>query len=221
MASETKSDVRKKLRREGFKKEDIQNALLLLEIISFLDHMVFPDKPLGFAFIRKKDSYGAWAGYCPGNEIEEESYCIHMPGLSRSLKSAKKTRRHIFVFRSEKISRPLEGRLAPLYTWEEFLFSIAAHEVRHRIQAVLNTKKFSRRCMHHCVDPLKGIIEYITLLFKYEGEVLEKRGKSEEHIKSKTNLKEFDARVIEYLVAHSIRERMSFQSLNQVMTLVP
>ena|SRR3989338_9478331 len=92
----------------------------------------------------------------------------------------------------------------------QFLISVAAHEVRHRIQHDNLIRKFSPEDAKLIDDPLlRLIIEFYEMEFEEREKIYRREKRPEEFIREKLSPKEFDATVIEKFVANKMNEKFT------------
>ena len=106
-------------------------------------------------------------------------------------------------------------------TWEELLVHIAAHEVRHRVQRDCSLKKFSPESANLVKDEfLKKIIRFNELVFEESRNIYIVENKSKTYIKGRINRAEFDARVIERLVAAKIDGKNAYSLREEIVSII-
>tara|TARA_B100001971_G_C18215420_1_gene553486 strand:+ start:238 stop:957 length:720 start_codon:yes stop_codon:yes gene_type:complete len=189
--------IRKELKEEGFDKDDIEIVLKLTKRISYLDKRIFPDNPAEFCFVRKNPEE-FFAGFIkPRKNSKKRTYNIYIIGLAKMLRKEKSIG---WVLIREQKTR-WRSRIIK-YTWEVLLLSIAAHEVRHRIQHDLSIKKLSPNDTDLVDDKFLGAIISFNETYFSECRI----GKSVKYINERLNPKEFDAKVIGRLVQHKVHK---------------
>lgn len=209
----TLQEIRENLKREGAKKEDIKLALAIMVRLETLDGMVFPENPVTINFSIKRHRFGYVAGHFP-DKSSETRYNIYLCGLVASLKEWKNSK-SLWIPGNRK-----DRRLVRL-TWDELLVSIAAHEVRHRVQFDYPLRKFSPRSSSLVKDePLRSIIEFNELEFEERYKIYIREKKSKTFISERINRKEFDASTIERLVAHMVHRKHAYSLRKEIVAAI-
>ena len=210
----TLKEIRKELKAKGAKKEDIKIALAVLARLESLDRLVFPENPATINFSIRKHRFGYPIGYHP-NKNTEVRYSIYLDGVAGFFQEEKK-KRGLWIPRSSKN----QTRFLRL-TWEELLVSIVAHEIRHRVQQDCSLKKFSPKVANLVEDELlKAIIEFNELEFEERRKIYIRDNKSKTFIKDRVNRKEFDASVIERLVANMIHRKNAYSLREKIVSAI-
>lgn len=196
-------EIQQELQEKGVERENIEAALALMKRMGFLDRKIFPENPAAFNFALKENSSGDFAGFIrPEKDGKERSYQICVKDLAECFKEEKSKK--VPIFGPER-----QLKLKKYQNEGQFLISIAAHEVRHRIQHDNFIRKFSPEDTKLVQDPLlRNIIKFYGIEFKEREKIYLKEGKSEEFIKEKLGPKEFDAMVIEKFVANKMHEKI-------------
>ena len=101
------------------------------------------------------------------------------------------------------------------------LVSVAAHEVRHRVQHDCSLKKFSSGSANLIKDGLsKSIIEFEESVFEEDRKTYIKENKSKAFIRGRINQKEFDASVIGLLVANKIHRKNAYSLREEITSII-
>lgn len=213
-------DIRKKLREKGMKEEDIEKALELEVRIGILDREVFPENPAPLELIADrgvKNNLAMYIPYVP--RTKQECYVIFVKILSENLRLLKREIKLITYNRAGKIP---EFSRAPSYTWEELLLSLAAHEVRHRIQYNLSIRQFSPQDAPLVDDRLlKHIIMLNEAEFRQRKKIYRsKENRSEGYIREKLSAEEFDASVVGMLVAHKVHRKDFSEAFEEIVSII-
>ncbi len=183
----------------GLSKEDRKMARGISDIIEGLDKLIFPKKPIPVFVIDNiiiRDENERFR-YCATTSSEfrkiiqhkGEFYLIFGIGLNRRIK--KDQRKRVMLFSGEDRFR--ESREFPFFSLKGILFTIASHEVRHRIFFHYPERAFSPlqiRYIHN--EDLKALFLYVYQL----SSVIYK-----EDTNSPRFRREFDAAIIEHVVA--------------------
>lgn len=224
---EMKERFRKGLRKRGMREPDIRIALEICALISVFDQIIFSsDDPCRVEFNVGKKRQGSknkvetWASYTPRKKGREERYTINVAGLERIYRS--KCRKRFLKIAGKKVSvLQKDGKnCREAVSRDVWAATVAAHEVRHRIQfrrpdAV---RMFTSRTWRKVRDPLlENISRFVHYWFKYQRRDMRKDGASEEIIAKMTNRLEFDAAVIETLVAQCPSSLKSEKSIRLML----
>lgn len=198
---QTPYEAKQELERKGVKKENAELASRLMALIGFLDQIIFSDNPAAFDFAFEKGRSENIAGFIrPEENKKERSYRIHVDDLSK-LVNEEKNKKILHLGPGRRIERE------KYYNDGEFFASIAAHEVRHRVQRDQKIKLFSPEDAKSRQSPLLShIIDFCAEEFKEREKMYRKENKPEGFIKEKLGPKEFDASVIEVLAANKMYE---------------
>jgi hypothetical protein len=174
------------------KLEDFATALVLGGIIKALDELVFKEKTTKVKVVDIKPKENeAFVRYQP----EEDYYEIDGYIDDIVVKQARMYRHFPFEMLKEGKDRLKEWYKFPPYSEIEYLISLAAHEVRHRVQCKLSVTVFSLENALDAKDPyLKGLIKFVEMCFK------------KEPLTSKYTDKEFDAKIIFWLTGKILQK---------------
>lgn len=200
MRKEKIIELKKRLKAK-YKEKDVDKALGLAKRISALDRHVFPEKPIEEFNFSPKARGSSMAGHVPYRKSCPEHYTIWISDIAKRIKDEIMNKQPVFCSRS--------GKLRLVYiSWEELLWGIAAHEVRHRVQLLKKIKRFSPRHVDIIDNPiLRAMIGFQSCSFEILTKKYRKEGKSEQYIRRKTRSAEFDAYVVELFVIQSIRRK--------------
>lgn len=198
-------ETKKELKKKGIEKEKIKMAFRLMERIKSLDRIIFPENPRPFRFIIKESHSGQSVAYGPDSVDEgDRFYFIILENLSKNLTEEKKNSR-LMVVRKRKIR---EQSKLPRYTWEELFMAVAAHEVRHRVQLNFSIKRFSPEVASSVDDQfLQDVIKLVESEFNWKRQILINKGKTKKYIEDTLGPMEFDAEVIEKVVAYKVHKK--------------
>jgi hypothetical protein len=175
----------------------------LLSLLGLLDKLVFPANPIPIVIIAKnkqqEDPDSPFLHYSYDNSSGKEGYAV-FESLDYRIKEVLKRRRHIYFNELLKL-RSLE-KLQPV-SEEEFLVGLAAHEVRHRVQKLLNINLFSPEDAERAEDPdIKVLLMFVAITMTEKG------------LDSLPNFpEEYDAYVIEHLAARKRHEGSTLQEI--------
>lgn len=209
----TLQEIRKNLKSKGAKKEDIKMALVMLMRLEVLDKMVFPENPATINFSIRKHPYGYPVAHRLPDEYTEARYNIYLDGLADFLREEKR-KECLWIPK-----RPRSLLLKP--TWEELLVPMMAHEVRHRAQCDCSLKKFSPRNSSLVKDDLlRSIVEFNELEVEERYKIYVRENKSKTFIRDRINRKEFDASVIEDLVAIKIHRKNAYSLREEIASAI-
>ena len=193
--------------------KDIKMARKILIRLEALDKMVFPEKPANFNFSIKKNFFGCFVSQDPNKRVKSR-YTIYLPGLADALNEEKQ--RKVFWLAEKRGNKKLSDP-----TWEELLVGIAAHEVRHRFQSDCPCKKFSFKSAATLEDGLlRAAVRFTGLKFKQLKKIYADQGRTKAFISHRTNRKEFDASVIERLVANMIHRKNAYSLLQEIVAAI-
>lgn len=214
---QTDEEVGRELRKRGIEEEKIKMAFELKKQIKTLDRMIFPENPRPFCFILKESHPGQCATYGPdGADDEDRFYGICLENLLKNLTEGKEASR-LMVPRKGKTKR--QSNL-PRYTWKELFVATAAHEVRHRLQFNCSIRRFSLEAANSVDDRfLKDVIKLVGLEFNHKRQILNERGVAEEYIDHVLDSLEFDAEVIEKIVAYKVHEKAPLDEIVSVIQM--
>jgi hypothetical protein len=200
-------------------KERIDTIKKLTLYIIFFNELVFSEqkrKSVHIAFYKKRHRFDFIASYyhpCMGS-CEFEIYGIYIPG-TKIIKERK-----VISFDKNGVMIPDvdEYKDVPNATKEEQLMSIAAHEVRHRLQynimvLPITGNNFFRN------EKLNSFIKYNQFDIGCKEEIYRENNGSEEFIKSRINNKEFDASLIELIVLSQIHNNESVENVLKTLRM--
>lgn len=175
------------LEKSGVSRADINAAIILKRFIKKIDSSIFPKNPckvyafpLGhYAKIGKAIASYSWLST---NDNESELYVIFARDLAESV------RRRMLPKKFRRISL------------KKLLVAVAAHEVRHRVQANKKPKMFRPEPKPKSDNDTVGNIIYaMKLIFDKARSEHKRRKRSKYYIKAATGRTEFDASIIEKL----------------------
>jgi len=180
-------------------------AFVISRRLEKLDRMVFPENPSPIGFTIIKNRFGFLAAHGPLEQNTGLRYYIYIEGINELAHEEKKKK--WFFIPENSNSKPKLIR----FTWEELLVSVAAHEVRHRVQADCSIKKFSPRSI--CLVEnhiLRSVIEFNKKEFEKREKIYIRDNKPKAYIKNRINRKEFDASTIEIFVTNKIHKKNAY-----------
>jgi len=210
----TLKEIKGNLKQAGFKKEDIGVTLRLFLCLESLDKLVFTESPVTVNFVSGKNPFEYFTGYHQRRN-GEEIYNIYVNGIAALIREENKQG---FLYLP---SGPKNQFKPARYTQEEFLVCTAAHEVRHRFQNNFLVKKFSPRSANLVKDDLlKSVIRFEELVFEECREIYAKEKRSKVYIKGRINQKEFDAKIIERLVAIKIHGKNAYSLREEITSII-
>ncbi|MFH1423614.1 MAG: hypothetical protein ABIG29_01480 [Candidatus Nealsonbacteria bacterium] len=216
----TLKEIKGSLKQAGFKKEDIKAVLRLLPYLGALDELVFPESPITIGFSTSKNRFEHFAGYHPGKNAEVK-YSIFVNGLAGRLQEEKE-RRGLWVpdIKTKPGHKKQSKLLKP--TWEELLVPMAAHEVRHRVQNECLCKKFSPLKSAKLIkdDLLRAIVIFEGYVLEENEKTWTKENKPKAFIKERMERTEFDASVIERLVAVKIHGKNAYSLREEIVSII-
>jgi hypothetical protein len=217
----TFSKSRDDLLNLGVNEEDVKAAEYMVPFIGALDEAVFSrEQACQICLVpTHKHSYEAKIAYAKKEEGRTEEYLLYLNGLSEFLFEDFENKHFIATRDIENYKPSLRG----VSRWQ-ICISIAAHEVRHRLQHKEGVRKFTPRSYLRVKDPqLSCVIEFCGYLDKAKEDLFVEEGRSQRYIKYKLNRREFDAKVIEYLVLGSTHGKSPEQirdELNSIASMV-
>lgn len=215
----TLKESQRTLEQAGFKEEDIKAVLRLLPYLGALDGLVFPESPITIGFSTSKNRFGHFAGYHPGKNAEVK-YSIFVNGLAGRLREEKE---HRGLWVPDIKTRPGHKKQSKLLkpTWEELLVPMAAHEVRHRVQNECLCKKFSLKSAKLIKDDLlRAIVIFEGYVFEENEKTWIKENKPKAFIKERMERTEFDASIIERLVAAKIHGKNAYSLREEITSII-
>ncbi len=200
-------DAEKQLRKRGLTENDINTAIYLRHWLVLFDGLVFPKHQWcsKIQLSPKPHKDAIVAEYMRGDSKDGERYIIYVPGLYASMA---KTWATTWFF--PKVGRGFVlpkniRKMKP--SLEERIISIAAREVRHRMQSHKLIRPFSPKVLNQERNPLlKLLLKFAINFYRRRRDQMKKEGKSPGQIRKRVNRKEFDATIIEELILHKIRE---------------
>mgnify|MGYP001609992957 CR=1 FL=1 len=131
-------------------------------------------------------------------------YSICIENLPKNLTEGREDSRLMITRRGETKKRSGLSR----YAWKELFMASAAHEVRHRLQFNCSVGRFSPEAANSVDDQfLKDVIRLVGLEFNQKRQILKERGVAEEYIEHAPDSLEFDAEVIEKIVAYRVHKK--------------
>ena len=188
-------------------------AYQVAHIIAKLDKLVLSEDPIArIEIVRQQPSKedagrGSYFRYVTAGERIGERYVIFIIGIEDFLQEELRQKRHLALVKNRDQESWEE---TPLFTREELLIAIASHEVRHRLQNHAPITIFSQQNTSQVVS-LKLMGAVLAELFE--------RGLSGGNIQ-----REYDAKVIEYLVAkeaHSHFGKFQLEKIAEVIKTTP
>ena len=207
--------------------EDIDAALALQHFIGGVHRIAFPGAAVKIVLSPTESSYRA------GYSRERDEYSIWVKNLAAAAKRDGRNKKACLIEYGESV-RPLWARRFIRRTigfWQkcmrkdrtrnEVLLLIAAHEVRHRMQAKLSGfRMFSADSKGG--DPfLRRIIRLVEACFANTRQAMKRDGKTAAFIELRTNAEEFDSNVIEELLLHRMSDAMSRSEFAKILFLQP
>jgi len=194
------------LQKIGIKKEEIEITIKLMCAMSYFDSIFFKKGvEMNFSLYDEPDLY---AGYhSKEGEEDNEAYHIFVKRISDKIKERNK---NCVSFDSLNKLNFVEN------TEEEFILSVAAHEVRHRLQKSDEQKNKIELFDRNKEYPknINNFVEFERLFFEEEEKV-----RSEEYIKGRLSDLEFDARVVESIFEDALRKGESIKELCEIIKL--
>ena len=188
-------------------------ALTIFVYLAALDRLVFPEDPVAINFSIRKHCSGFLVAHHP-NKNAETRYNIYVDGLA-DLWEARKKERKSWIPGNRRGHRLVKA------TREELLVSLAAHEVRHRVQSDCSPKKFSPKSANLVKDKfIKSIIRFEALVLEEDRKTYNKENKSKFFIRGRINRKEFDATVIERLIASKIHRKNAYSLREETASII-
>jgi len=214
--SKSLQEIGQELKEKGVEERNIKMALALMKRIGALDRKIFPENPASFIFALKEDIPGDFAGFVrPEKDEKERSYQITVKNIAEYIKEEEGKKVPIFG--------PERQLKFQKYDKEQFLISVAAHEIRHRVQHDHSIKNFSPEDAKLVDDQLlRYIIEFYEIEFEEREKIYRRENKSEEFIKKKLGPKEFDAMVIEKFVANKLHKKpiTTPEELEEIVSMI-
>ena len=129
-----KQSFERGLIRHGQRKADAKAATSLAWLMMVYDRAVFQAPALPVSYdINSEAARLVTAAYMPRGDDGQEAYFVHVPGIHAWLAQARRRQAGVFVVTPQEYELVQRGELVPA-TWLQMLASIAAHEVRHRVQ---------------------------------------------------------------------------------------
>ena len=213
----TLKEIGKDLKEKGAKKEDIKMALAIMVYLSSLDSLVFPENPAIINFSIRRHRFGYPVGHHPAKN-DEARYNIYLDGVARFLREEKKER-GLWIPNLNKGSRNRSKLLRP--TWEELLVPMAAHEVRHRVQCDCSCGQFSPKNTSLVKDRLlRAIVTFEGYVFEENKKTWTQENKPRAYIQERMEPKEFDASVIERLIAAKIHGKNAYSLREEIVSII-
>ena len=201
--------VRDGLLEKGIEDKDIRAAIDLMACIASLDEGTGIKGDLSLKFSVAPNEFGDIAG-CLN---DEEGYAVDVRGISDNIFES--------IHRIPGVDN--EGNPIGSYDdWEkptmaELLISVAAHEVRHRLQQhglpMINAEKIK----DYDDSLFKDIAEHVSSLLEEEERQYKKENRSAEYIERKTSPLELDARVIEMMTLIKLHSGTTKEDLQRLL----
>jgi hypothetical protein len=211
----TLKEIRKELKDKRYKKEDINMAFAISRRLETLDRMVFPENPSPIGFSMRKNRFGFLAAHGPPEKDTGLRYFIHVEGINE-LVHEEKNKKWFFIPKNSN----REAKLVR-FTWEELLVSVAAHEVRHRVQHDCSIKKFSPRSACLIEDHiLRSVIEFNKKEFEKREQIYIRDNEPKVYIKNRINRKEFDASTIEIFITNKIHGKDAYSLREEIARII-
>jgi len=208
-------DTKSKLVEKGISEEDIDIAARLASAIALLDSLVFPYSngetfEIGFNHKREAENF---AEYRPRTRKEKDGYLIFTRGLFEKLSEEAE---HYYLFDSNRgFSSLSNSSFEGGCSLDEMIVSVAAHEVRHKLQFNRpELGRFSRRGISLIRAPLvRAVVYFEHSVFRERRKIYIKEERPKSFIRRKLSRIEFDAHVVDRMVGSIIRG----QELSQVL----
>lgn len=205
----TLKKIRKDLESKGARNEDIEMALAVLVRLEAIDRMVFPKNTAIINFSIGKGRFG----HPIGHNKRKAKYNIYLDGLANFFQEEKR-KKCLWIPKRPK-------SLLLRATQEELLISIAAHEVRHRVQSDCSIKKFSSKNVDLIKDKLlRAVVRFNILEFEEREKIYIRDKESKAFIKDRINRREFDASVIERLVAIKVHQKNVYNLREEIISTI-
>ena len=175
--------------RKKLTKFDIRMARKIISALARLDGLIFPEKQAIIGIVQRreprKDEFRfSYISTSKRGSAKNTCYQIFVVGIEKAIVDEEKKR--IILIKEQERKVPYENW--PFISEEEVIIEIVAHEVRHRVQDIILRERLAPEMEEKIVNRyLRGIIRYVRLLF-------------EEELPKGDYNKEFDAKVIEFLV---------------------
>jgi len=207
--------IKEDLSERGIENQDIEVATDLMSCMAGLDDGTGAKGDVTLEFSVAENEFGDVAGFSESKKDVADTYVVYAKGITDNiLKTVSKIPEMDFdgnpVANYDSWEKP---------TLEEILVSVASHEVRHRLQRHELSMIRPEDVGDMEDSPLKGIVEYVGLLFEEERRQYEEEERSEEYIDHKTNSLEFDARVIEIMILINLHSGADREELQRLLKL--
>ena len=192
------NDIREGLKERGLNKTDIETGINIMACIVFFDKLLFPKERIEnfqFCYLKVKGSFAAYchsdSGFC-----SKEIYQVRVKDLKDNLSEYNQP---VISFKRDGIPDYRLCKEYPKANCKEKILSIAAHEVRHRVQKKMNVLLFEKD-KTYANRRIDGYVFYCKGSFE-NGHEQPYSDCSEKILKE-----EFDARVIDHMVLWAAHE---------------
>jgi hypothetical protein len=192
---------------------DNEIAEVVKNTIVTFDRLVFPDKPIRDVKIFCQDLSGYVNGnipfhYCyqPEN-LDRDSYSINSFRLRSWMEMRARITKHFACAVTSAGLLPLDQ--LPYFSVDDLVVAVGAHEVRHRLQTHNRIKMFT---VDATCNSQSKTLWLLGMGISYEHEQLIKEGKM-----FGDPSREFDSRIVEYLVARANYLKQSEETIRQIL----
>jgi len=198
-------------------KERINTVKKLAIYIVFFDSLIFSqnfENSMQVFFFSRRSMYDYIAAYYHpdmGN-YGFETYNIYIPSTKRI------QRRPIISFDKNGKIPYEEYKDIPIATKEEVLISVAAHEVRHRLQYNNLVEPIKRNSVSRN-KKVNGFIQYNAIELEWMRKFFCQNNYPEEFIKNRMSNEEFDASLIELIILSQIRDNASVEKVIKTLKM--
>lgn len=202
------------LKNCGRTKKELDLATKIANCLSYFSNSFF-EKPIPIYFVTKgKENNHNLAAYCHPSMmagLKEECFFIYLKGLSAKFNDCKNYCRTNYSFSIDNKCHKFE------MTDEEFLISIGAHEVRHRLQYNGRVKLFDTDKKYR--KPLCYLIAYHEDVCKHQKQIYEREGESPEFIAWDLSREEFDADIVQDVFSYKLHRGRSLKELCETLKM--
>ena len=197
------------LNAKRIKKVDIGAALTLKAFIEKLDRKIFPRSPAPVRISLEKSRARYIAAYC---HRPFDSYSIFVRNLNESLKKEGTIASWYLLVEKEGTLKPT--RPARRLALETIMASVAAHEVRHRIQKHFRPCLFEPKHERELNSDLSVNIRYITTaLFDIMKKGYKREKQRKKYVRHRINHSEFDAMTVEWLAHQLLQQKFLLEKI--------
>lgn len=190
------------LRESGAKETDINTALALKKKIEKLDRIVFPGNHCWVHVSHRSPENEDGDGLACCSLGPFDFYRVFVPNLAKSVKE------------HGNIISVFMGGNKKVFTFDTILVSIAAHEVRHRVQKRSKPRFFKVKSAKKFDTDVIANIRYLAkILFDEEMSRCRREGRNNDYVQTVAGPSEVDAKIVEMISLHVFNHNHSLEDV--------